>query len=66
MMLDYRETVFEPIEMRGDLARQRMTLIAASGAITHVFYLARQKDAIRNGCWMTEAVSVERVDSGAA
>ncbi len=52
---------YGPMERRGNMARQRVTLVAASGAaVSYVFILARQIGDPCDGCWMTEAVLVDR------
>ncbi len=60
-MLNHLNVDYGPMERRGDMARQRVTLVAASGAtVTYVFILARQVGDPCDGCWMTEAVLVDR------
>lgn len=62
LMLEYRHVDYEPIQVLDDVARQRVTLTSSTTAITYVFYLSKQSQSDCDGCWMTDAVSVERVD----
>jgi len=58
LMLKYRAVDFEPVEVRGDRARQRVTLIGVEGSMTYEFYLSRQPAPECPGrCWMTDAVT---------
>ena len=64
LMLSYLDVQYEPIEIAENRARQRVTLIGPTEAITYVFLLSRQLEAAEGGCkgcWMTDAVIVERV-----
>ena len=68
LMLSYLDAKYAPIEIVDDRARQRVTLIGATEAVTYVFLLSRQTEAAEGackGCWMTDAVVVERVGRAA-
>ena len=60
LMLDFRSATYGPVEVVGGRARQRVTLAGPSGSATYRFYLSRQTRAPYEGCWMTDAVTVER------
>lgn len=66
LMLRYRSAELAPVEVRGDAALQRVTLVGPTEVVTYLFVLARQGEAdcpgCCPGCWMTEAVLVERVE----
>lgn len=64
LMLEYRHIDYEPVQIADDVARQRVTLIGSTTSITYVFYLSKQSQPDCDGCWMTDAVSVERVEDG--
>ena len=66
LMLDYVDAEYEPVEIVGTRARQKVTLIGTAQVVTYVFYLSRQKDAVCDGCWMTDAVGVERIAAQSA
>jgi hypothetical protein len=54
---------YDAVEVRGDIARQRVTIIGKSGKkYTYVFYLSKQNTEPYHNCWMTDAVIVERVE----
>lgn len=59
LMLDYRDAVFDPVEVRGPRAVQRVTLSSATRAMSYLFVLSRQSGGDCPGCWMTDAVYVE-------
>ena len=61
LMLDFREASYGTVEVRESVARQRVTLTGARARISYWFYLSRQSKAPFAGCWMTDAVFVERV-----
>lgn len=57
-MLNYRTETFDPVEIFGERAQQRVTLLDAKGKIvTYLFTLSRQKVAPYQGCWMTDMVA---------
>jgi len=66
LMLAYRDVEYEPVEIVGDAARQRVTLTGVEQSITYVFFLSRQTGPACEGCWMADAVGVERVLNVAA
>jgi hypothetical protein len=66
LMLDYVEADYSPVEVVGTRARQKVTLTGTSRIVTYVFYLSRQEHDACEGCWMTDAVSVERVATQSA
>ena len=59
LMLDFREASYGRVEVREDVARQRVTLTRARSRVSYWFYLSRQSKAPFAGCWMTDAVFVE-------
>ena len=61
LMLDFREASYGTVEVREEVARQRVTLTGARSRVSYWFYLSRQSKAPFAGCWMTDAVFVERV-----
>ncbi len=65
LMLEYIDAEFEPAEIVDDVARQVVRLIGPSRAITYAFYLSRQGAGDCEGCWMTDAVTVERIEDSA-
>ena len=66
LMLDFREASYGTVEVREDVARQRVTLTGARSRVSCWFYLSRQSKAPFAGCWMTDAVFVEQVRGRAA
>lgn len=66
LMLEYRDAEYDPVEIVGNRARQRVTLISTTRAIAFVFYLSKQQHESCDGCWMTDAVAVERINSESA
>ena len=66
LMLEYREAAYGAVEVRAERARQRVTLTGARARISYWFHLSRQSDAPFEGCWMTDAVYIERVAARAA
>ena len=61
LMLDFREARYGKVEVREEVARQRVTLTGARSRVSYWFYLSRQSKAPFADCWMTDAVFVERV-----
>jgi hypothetical protein len=56
-MLNYRRAERGELRVLGDQARQRVTLVDASGdRVTYLFMLSRQTDGPYKGCWMTDGV----------
>ena len=51
-----------PVEVDGDSATQRVTIVRGGTSRHFVFILTRQWDGDCVGCWMTDAVLVEEVD----
>ena len=66
LMLDFREASYGTMEVREDVARQRVTLTGSRSRVSYWFYLSRQSKAPFAGCWMTDAVLVERVSGRTA
>ena len=66
LMLDFREASYGTVEVREEVARQRVTLTGARSRVSYWFYLSRQSKAPFAGCWMTDAVFVERVSGRTA
>lgn len=60
------EADYAPVEVVGTRARQKVTLTGTAQIVTYVFYLSRQENEACDGCWMTDAVSVERVATQSA
>lgn len=59
-MLNYKKLERDKIEISGDEARQRITVITANDErISYVFTLSKQKEGQFKNCWMTDGV--ERV-----
>jgi hypothetical protein len=59
-MLNHKSVEFDPIELSGDSATQRVKLIGADGQSTvYIFMLSRQTEAPYQDCWMTDGVVVE-------
>ena len=61
LMLDFREASYGTVEVREEVARQRVTLTGARSRVSYWFYLSRQSKAPFADCWMTDAVFVEQV-----
>ena len=61
LMLDFREASYGTVEVKGDRARQRVTLTGARARISYWFHLSRQSKAPFADCWMTDAVFVEPI-----
>ena len=66
LMLDWRTASYGAVEVRAERARQRVTLTGARARTSYWFLLSRQSEAPCAGCWMTDAVYVERIDTKAA
>jgi hypothetical protein len=66
LMLTYDEADYEPVEIVDDVARQRVTLSTSTLSVTYAFYLSRQTEGECRGCWMTDAVTIERINTEAA
>ena len=62
LMLDYYDAHYAEIEIRNNKARQLVTLKGTRETITYAFYLSRQILENCNGCWMTDAVTIEKVE----
>ncbi|MDA1314789.1 MAG: DUF4864 domain-containing protein [Acidobacteria bacterium] len=57
IMLNFEQYETAKIELDGDIARQRVTLIDAAGNRSLLlFVLSRQKEAPYKDCWMTDVV----------
>jgi len=56
-MLNHRRAERGELRVLGDQARQRVTLVDASGdRVTYLFMLSRQADGPYKDCWMTDGV----------
>ena len=56
-MLNHRRAERGELRVLGDQARQRVTLVDASGdRVTYLFMLSRQTDGPYRNCWMTDGV----------
>ena len=62
LMLEYHDAQFAEVEIRENRARQLVTLKGTIETITYAFYLSRQTHDACDGCWMTDAVTIERVE----
>ena len=61
-MLNFKAAEYDPIEISGDTAIQRVVLIDANGqANVYIFSLSKQTDGPCQGCWLTDSVTVEPV-----
>ncbi len=61
-MLNFKAAEYDPIEISGDMAIQRVVLIDANGrANVYIFSLSKQTDGACKDCWMTDSVTVEPV-----
>ncbi len=59
-MLNYKSAEYEPIEIAGDTAVQRVKLTGVDGqTVTYIFQLSKQTEAPYQDCWMTDGVAVE-------
>ena len=59
-MLNHRSVEYDPVQIVGREAKQRVTLVDRRGnTISYVFYLSKQSDASCRDCWMTDAVTIE-------
>ncbi|MEM8556868.1 MAG: DUF4864 domain-containing protein [Bacteroidota bacterium] len=56
-MLGFERAEYGPIQVQGDRAVQRVTLVQPDGRrVSYVFGLTRQTEGAYDGCWMTDAV----------
>ncbi|MDX1433457.1 MAG: DUF4864 domain-containing protein [Gammaproteobacteria bacterium] len=62
-MLDYSTAIYDPVVVMDRKAVQRVTLVSRKGTYTYVFYLSRQAAEPCRDCWMTDAVTMEPVES---
>lgn len=61
-MLNHKSAEFDPIEISGDRAVQRVKLVGADGqAVIYIFSLSKQTEAPYKDCWMTDGVAFEPV-----
>jgi len=58
MMLEFEHAAYGSLEVDGDGAAQKVTLVGHEDVVTFVFLLKRQRGALCQGCWMTEGVVV--------
>jgi len=61
LMLEYRRAIFDPVRIEDDRARQRVVLLGTRETMSYVFYLSRQTEGPWRDCWMTDAVTANRV-----
>ena len=61
LMLEYHDAHYVELAIRGNRARQIVILKGTRETITYAFYLSRQTHQSCNGCWVTDAVTIERV-----
>ena len=58
-MLNHKAAEFDPIEISGDTATQRVTILDFGGkASVYLFTLSKQSGPPCDGCWMTDSVVV--------
>ena len=58
-MLNHKLAEYAPIQVSGDVATQRVTIIERNGQATvYLFSLSKQNTPGCEGCWMTDSVSV--------
>ena len=63
-LLNHNLALYDRIEIYGSRARQRVTISGSdNNIISYVFYLSSQKSGNCVGCWMTDAVMIENVQS---
>jgi hypothetical protein len=61
-MLNYSAAEYGEMEVMGDQAAQRVSIVAEDGLIiVYVFVLSKQQGDVCSGCWMTDGVFVESV-----
>lgn len=59
-MLNYKSVEYDPVEIDGDSAVQRVKLTGADGqSIIYIFMLSKQTEAPYQNCWMTDGVMIE-------
>jgi hypothetical protein len=58
-MLNHKLAEYGPMEISGDIASQRVTIIERNGQATvYIFSLSKQNGPGCEGCWMTDSVGV--------
>lgn len=58
-MLNHKLAEYGPMEISGDVATQRVTIVERNGhATVYIFSLSKQNGPGCDGCWMTDSVSV--------
>lgn len=62
LMLHVKQVAYEPIEVAGNQARQRVILFGETTSMSYVFYLSRQEREPYVDCWMTDRVTIQPVD----
>ena len=56
-MLNHKTAEYDPLEISGDTATQRVTIIDPNGkAFIYLFKLSKQSTDPCRGCWMTDSV----------
>jgi hypothetical protein len=56
-LLNHKSVEYSPLEISGDTATQRVTIIEANGKATlYLFKLSKQTGPPCAGCWMTDGV----------
>lgn len=63
VMLDYATAIYDPVVVMERKAVQRVTLVSRKGTFSYVFYLSRQTSDPCRDCWMTDAVTMEPLES---
>ena len=58
-MLNHKAAEYDPIDLAGETASQRVTIIDANGnATVYLFTLSKQSGPPCEGCWMTDSVVI--------
>lgn len=58
-MLNHKLAEYGPMEISGDTANQRVTIVERNGQATvYLFLLSKQNGPGCDGCWMTDSVTV--------
>ena len=58
-MLNHKIAEYGPLEISGNKATQRVTIIEANGSATvYLFSLSKQSTSPCKGCWMTDSVTI--------
>ncbi len=64
LMLNYRQAIYEGVEIKGQQAQQRVLLLGAQHSVRYDFFLRLQTQPPYQNCWMTEGVGVVATPGG--